>query len=85
MGEQPINILEESVSMMERTSMKLYPIVKEVLKRLINETQSEPRKAEVSKDSEEVEKFLLRDESISALLEGGGCAADMRSVLGFLN
>lgn len=31
------NFLEESISMLERTSMKLYPVVKEVLKRMINE------------------------------------------------
>jgi len=34
----PKNFLEESISMLERTSMKLYPVVKEVVKRMINET-----------------------------------------------
>lgn len=34
----PINFLEESISMLERTSLKLYPVVKEVLKRIIPET-----------------------------------------------
>ena len=35
--ESTTNFLEESISMLERTSMKLYPIVKEVLKRMIDE------------------------------------------------
>lgn len=35
------NILEDSISMIERTSVKVYPIVKEVLKRMIEETQKE--------------------------------------------
>jgi hypothetical protein len=34
----PINFLEESISMLERTSLKLYPVVREVLKRIIAET-----------------------------------------------
>jgi hypothetical protein len=36
--ESPKNFLEESISMLERTSLKLYPVVKEVIKRLITET-----------------------------------------------
>jgi hypothetical protein len=32
------NILEDSISMIERTSIKIYPIVKEVLKKMIDET-----------------------------------------------
>lgn len=38
-SESPKNFLEESISMLERTSLKLYPVVKEVIKRLISETQ----------------------------------------------
>lgn len=32
------NFLEDSISMLERTSLKIYPIVKEVLKRMIEES-----------------------------------------------
>ena len=35
------NFLEESISMLERTSMKLYPVVKEVVKRMIEEAPSQ--------------------------------------------
>ena len=34
------NFMEDSVSMLERTALKLYPIVKEVLKKMIEETAS---------------------------------------------
>lgn len=64
--------------MLERTSMKLYPIVKEVLKRMIDENPIVDSKYKV-----EVERLLLSDESQTKLVAGG--VADMRSVLGFLN
>jgi hypothetical protein len=35
----PVNLLEESISMVERTSFKIYPIIREVLKRTIKEKQ----------------------------------------------
>lgn len=38
--EEPRNFLEESISLLERTSMKLYPIVKEVIKRMIPEKKN---------------------------------------------
>lgn len=38
-GTSEGNFLEDSISMLERTSMKLYPVVKEVIKRLIDETE----------------------------------------------
>ena len=34
-----VNFLEESISMLERTSLKLYPVIKEVLKRIISEKE----------------------------------------------
>lgn len=59
--------------MLERTSMKLYPIVTEVLKRMIEE-QPHPNVNQRQLASEiEYEKILLPED------------ADMRSVLGFLN
>ena len=57
--------------MIERTSLKLYPVVKEVLKRMIEETPGE-QKALLSKDIQ-YDKIVISDD------------ADMRSVLGFLN
>jgi hypothetical protein len=67
--------MEESVSMLERTSLKLYPIVKEVLKRMIEEqSKNNPVVLQEKSASEmEFEKISVPEE------------ADMRSVLGFLN
>ena len=67
------DVLEESISMLERTSMKLYPVVKEVLKRMI--VESPP-------SQEDESRLLLREESEARLLPGG---VDMHTVLGFLN
>ena len=58
--------------MLERTAMKLYPIVKEVLKKMIEETASTHKIQEKLACELEYEKILVPD-------------ADMRSVLGFLN
>jgi hypothetical protein len=53
--------------MLERTSLKLYPVVKEVLKRIISETQkpsaATKKQHEDSKIDVEQEKMLLLDES----------------------
>jgi hypothetical protein len=66
-------MFEDSISMLERTSMKLYPIVREVLKRMIEE-QPQPNPNHEKLASEiEYEKILVPED------------ADMRSVLGFLN
>lgn len=87
------NFLEESISMLERTSMKLYPVVKEVLKRMINEQPKEALNKEGSEDDNpfgiDVDKLLstnFNEESSSFMLGAAANeAADMRSVLGFLN
>jgi hypothetical protein len=63
--------MEESISMIERTSMKLYPVVKEVLKRMIEETPGESNSL-LQKDIQ-YDKIIISED------------ADMRSVLGFLN
>ena len=39
--ERNKNFLEDSISMIERTSIKIYPIVKEVLKKMIEETSKD--------------------------------------------
>jgi hypothetical protein len=59
--------------MLERTAMKLYPIVKEVQKRMIEETASNNIVTEKLQYELEYEKILVPED------------ADMRSVLGFLN
>ena len=63
-SESSLNYLEESISMLERTSMKLYPVVNEVIKRMIGENSSgdQPTKEDTKSDGD-VEKLLLRDES----------------------
>lgn len=63
-SESSLNYLEESISMLERTSMKLYPVVNEVIKRMIGENSSgdQPTKEDAKSDGD-VEKLLLRDES----------------------
>jgi hypothetical protein len=48
--------------MLERTSMKLYPVVKEVLKRMIDETPSQ--KAASQEPTEyDISKLLSQDDS----------------------
>jgi hypothetical protein len=59
--------------MLERTAMKLYPIVKEVQKRMIEETAQAQINQEKLAYELEYEKILVPED------------ADMRSVLGFLN
>lgn len=59
--------------MLERTSLKLYPIVKEVTNRMIDEQPHiNPNNDKLASEIE-YEKILLPED------------ADMRSVLGFLN
>lgn len=69
--------------MLEKTSLKLYPIVKEVLKRMIEEVSKEKKRDQVlsSKDFD-LEKLMAQDDSET--FQGTG-PPDMRSVLGFLN
>ena len=68
--------------MLERTSIKLYPIIKEVMKRMIPEgIKKSPQKEErkVSHVDLEMEKMLLLEDSEITSI------ADMKNVLGFLN
>jgi len=59
--------------MLERTSIKIYPIVKEVLKRMIDELPHINVNNEKVASDIDYEKVLLPED------------ADMRSVLGILN
>jgi tetratricopeptide (TPR) repeat protein len=70
--ELPKHFLEQSISLVERSSLKLYPVVKEVCKRLAGqepEKLNEPRADSAAQSQDE-------DEDMEP---------DMRSVLGFLN
>ena len=68
--ELPKQFLEQSISLVERSSLKLYPVVKEVCKRLAGH---EHLKVDEKKD---IDKSDDEDEDNEP---------DMRSVLGFLN
>ena len=70
-SELPKQFLEQSISLVERSSLKLYPVVKEVCKRLAGH---EHLKVEEKKDN--LDKSDDEDEDNEP---------DMRSVLGFLN
>lgn len=74
--EKPSNaFLEESISLMERTAIKMYPVIKEVKKRLIEE-----------RSSQQDEELKVDPNLLMLTSEGDPLAqADMRSILGFLN
>lgn len=99
LNEQP-NPLEDSISMIEKTSLKIYPIIKELLKRTIQE--STPKEATtaigtINKTdgggefnlkttvSPVVTALELVQEEIKTEKLGGLEDPDMRSILGFLN
>jgi hypothetical protein len=72
--ELPKCFLEQSISLVERSSLKLYPVVREVVKRLAGqETLSPP--GEDRKDSPSSHDNDEEEDN----------EPDMRSVLGFLN
>lgn len=90
------NPLEDSISMIERTSIKIYPIIKDLLKKTIQE--STPKEANTAAGtinrtefnlkttvspvitSHELVQQELKVERLGAIEE-----PDMRSILGFLN
>ena len=87
--EIPKNFLERSVSLVERSSLKMHPVVREVRRRMIN---SEVAPAPDTGDSPSKKQKDGR-ESVENSLEKGlededdmeEEKPDMRSVLGFLN
>jgi hypothetical protein len=85
------NQFEDSISMIERTSIKIYPIIKDLLKKTIQE--SVPKEAATAAatinmkttaspvvTSHELVQQELKVERLGSLEE-----PDMRSILGFLN
>jgi len=94
--EIPKNFLEKSISLIERSSLKLMPVVREVRKRMAGEAYVKD-KIPVKKDQLKVEKEGEKSEESDKALRGKAGTpaspdeddddepADMRSVLGFLN
>jgi len=94
--EIPKNFLEKSISLIERSSLKLMPVVKEVRRRMAGEVYVKD-KIPVKKDQLKMEKEGEKSEEEDKALRGKAGTpaspeeedddepADMRSVLGFLN
>ncbi len=77
--EIPKNFLEQSISLVERSSLKMFPVLREVRRRVVNsEIPAEPEKKNKEVDKSE-QKGLDDDDDIEEE------KPDMRSVLGFLN
>ena len=95
--ELPKNFLEQSISLVERSSLKLCPVIKEVRKRLVGSAQIDGNKKsqnqnEESKEEDGGEKNKHQTSSGSPNKTNGDEdedmeeeKPDMRSVLGFLN
>jgi hypothetical protein len=82
----PTNILEESISMIERTALKLLPILKELGNRLAGLKDNQGFKAFHAKTSEyenSSESNAANKKSSKASENNPG--PDMKSLLGFLN
>jgi len=67
--EIPRDFLDESISLVERSSLKIYPVVMEVCRRLVGNEDNQAYAKPVHEDKGEESE----DEP------------DMRSILGFLN
>ena len=99
--EIPKNFLEQSISLVERSSLKMHPVVREVRRRVVN---SEIPAAKDEKDKNVGNNNNLQASSSFEVGEGGSKQGgqhqedeldaeredeeekpDMRSVLGFLN
>ena len=87
-----MNFLEQSISLVERSSLKMFPVVREVRRRLVNseiapkpdennkQDQQKQRKEDGGSGENSLEKGILdEDEDLEEE------KPDMRSVLGFLN
>ena len=85
--EMPKNFLEQSISLVERSSLKMFPVVREVRRRLVN--------SEIPPATDNADKAANRRNEGDFSQEKGGLLdddedleeekPDMRSVLGFLN
>ena len=87
--EIPKNFLEQSISLVERSSLKMFPVIREVRRRVVN---SEISPDEENKQQKQRNKDNSNDNSSEKNREGGDDdddleeeKPDMRSVLGFLN
>ena len=87
--EIPKNFLEQSISLVERSSLKMCPVIKEVRKRIVGaqnrseeEKKNDSRIDETNKSKSQNSPTKLNGEDEEDLEEE---KPDMRSVLGFLN
>ena len=91
--EIPKNFLEQSISLVERSSLKLHPVIKEVRKRLVGVNPSEESQKAHQNLSKTDDGDKSKLQSSSSPNKGNGDddeeleeeKPDMRSVLGFLN
>ena len=82
-----MNFLEQSISLVERSSLKMFPVVREVRKRVVNseipadndKEAAEKKKNDASGENSSEKGPLDEDEDLEEE------KPDMRSVLGFLN
>ena len=91
--ELPKNFLEQSISLVERSSLKMYPVIREVRRRVVN-SEIPPAKEEKQANRRNENDFerdfsgndlsseKVNPEADEDLEEE---KPDMRSVLGFLN
>ena len=75
--EIPKNFLEQSISLVERSSLKMHPVVREVRRRVVNSEipAKEEKEANLSQNQQDEDGEKEEEEE----------KPDMRSVLGFLN
>ena len=83
--EIPKNFLEQSISLVERSSLKMFPVIHEVRKRVVNseipqDKEDAAEKKKEARDENSSEKGPLDDDD-----DVEEEKPDMRSVLGFLN
>ena len=92
--EIPKNFLEKSISLVERSSLKMFPVVREVRRRLVNseisplmdqETEEKKQKQLRKKTNRSNENSSEKGPIEDGEEEGDEEKPDMRSVLGFLN
>ena len=91
--ELPKNFLEQSISLVERSSLKMYPVIREVRRRVVN-SEIPPAKEEKQANRRNENDFErdfsgndLSSEKVNPEVDEDmeEEKPDMRSVLGFLN
>jgi len=86
----PKNFLEQSISLVERSSLKMFPVIREVRRRVVNSEIAQPANQEgVEKQQKQRKESKTLDNSSEKAVDDDDDLEedkpDMRSVLGFLN